>query len=516
MTTQTLVERHAREIKGVLECFDRLVLFGTYQAIGWPRAMDNYLHARGTSLLEFNQRYATELRLEVAGHVRALAAAEGLEIRQVEPGERKEALVEQLLAQRGRCAGVVCVLGAMERCRCYCVSKNPQLGRLELKYRTGKCQHFYIYFIDAEFGLCHLRIPTWAPFRLQFCCNGHDWLVRQMKQAGLSFRKADNCFTHVSDFAAAQALVAQFQPQRLHRVLEQVAARWVAVHGRLGHSLHWSIYQAEWSTDIVFKNKQFLPPLYREIVRTAALAISDVDIYGFFAKKPRANSRAEVATRLQTLIQGTRLKHTLGANSLKMYDKAECVLRIECTTSDVSTFPHRRKVEPHRSPESDESQTEAGSAGSIKWAPMRKTLYSLRALAEALSACNGRYLAYLSQWEDQTQARLELGQITASQRDEKDRSVRGVNFFREEDLRFLAALQRGEHQIQGLRNRSLQPHLPGWSPAKIGRTLRRFRVLKLVKRVRGTCKYYPTARGERLIVAGLQLTERVILPALAA
>lgn len=239
-------------------------------------------------------------------------------------------------------------------------------------------------------------------------------------------------------------------------------------------------------------------------------------LYRFFGKVPRTRSGMERGSRFQTLIQGTRLKHTLGATSLKMYHKAGRVLRIECTTSDVSTFPHRRKVEPHRSPESDESQTEAGSAGSIKWAPMRKTLYSLRALAEALSACNGRYLAYLSQWEDQTQARLELGQITASQRDEKDRSVRGVNFFREEDLRFLAALQRGEHQIQGLRNRSLQPHLPGWSPAKIGRTLRRFRVLKLVKRVRGTCKYYPTARGERLIVAGLQLTERVILPALAA
>ena len=92
--------------------------------------------------------------------------------------------------------------------------------------------------------------------------------------------------------------------------------------------------------------------------------------------------------------------------------------------------------------------------------------------------------------------------------------MRGVNFFRDDDLLFLHALQRGEHQIGGLRNRTLQPHLPGWSAPKIGRTLRRFRTLKLLKRVRGTRKYYPTARGENLIIAGLQLKERIILPVL--
>lgn len=94
--------------------------------------------------------------------------------------------------------------------------------------------------------------------------------------------------------------------------------------------------------------------------------------------------------------------------------------------------------------------------------------------------------------------------------------MRGVNFFRADDLQFLRALQRGEHQIQGARNCTLQPHLPGWKPSRIGRTLRRFRVLNLIKPVTGTRKCYPTACGESLIIAGLQLTERIILPAFAA
>jgi len=515
MKTQTLVGRYAAEIKGVIECFDRVVLFGTYKAIGWTGAMEQRLRGRGISFMEFNKSYANELRLKVADHVRTPARADGIEIRQVNYGERKEAIVEEILAARGRREGVVCILGAMERCRCFKVGKNQKSGFLQLQWSPGKCQHFYVYFVDAEFGLCHLRIPTWAPFRLQFCCNGHDWLQRQMREAGIRFKKADNCFTDVSDFAAAQALLKKFAPQRLHQMLDRMAARWVAVHRHFGHSLHWSVYQAEWSSDIVFKNDRVLPELYREIVRTAAIEVGCADIYRFMGKKPRANGKAEPSSRLQTLVQGTRLKHTLGATSLKMYDKAGCVLRIECTTSDVTTFKHRRKAEPRRSAGSGTSQSGAGSSGAMKWAPMRKTCYSLGAVAEAMSACNRRYLACISQWRDRTQERHALVEVTASRRDEKDRSVRGVNFFRADDLQFLRALQRGEHQIQGVRNRTLQPHLPGWKPSRIGRTLRRFRVLKLIKPVAGTRKYYPTARGESLVIAGLQLTERIILPAFA-
>lgn len=513
MNPSDLTERHAKQIKGVLHCFDRLVLFGTYKAIGWPGAMGRHLYERGVRLLDYEKDYANRLRLEVAQQVKAVAAAEGLAVIQVNAGQRKEALVEQILQRRGRREGVVCILGAMERCRCYKVGKNHATGFLHLQWSPGKCQHFYVYFIDAQFGLGYLRIPTWAPFRLQAYCNGHDWLERQLQAAGIRCQKADNCFTHLSDFAAAQALVAQFDPHALHTMLDRLARRFVAVHDRFAASLHWSVYQAEWATDIVFKNDRLLPDLYGQIVRTAAVEVGCADIYRFLGKRPSGRSRAEVSSRLQTLVQGTRIKHTVGSTSLKMYDKAGRVLRIECTTSDITSFTHYRKVEPRRS---QDREAPAGSPAASKHAPMRKTLYSLPALAEAMQACTQRYLGYISQWPDRTAERHELRSVTAAVRDEQDRSHRGVNFFHDDDLRFLQALLRGENQIAGLRNRTLQAHLPGWKPGKIGRTLRRFRALGLLKGVAGTRKYYLTKRGMHLLVVGRQLTERVILPALAA
>jgi hypothetical protein len=516
MKTLALLEEHARKIKGVLECYDRVVLAGTYQAIGWPEAMGSFLGANGITHLEFARTKAREWADEVNTRVRKVAREERVEVRQVGSGERKEEVVTQLLEKRGRRPGVVCVLGAMERCRSLRVREATPGGPLRLQWGPGKCQHFYVYVVDEELGLCHLRIPTWAPFRLQFCCNGHDWLAQQMRAAGLRFTQADNCFTHLSDMEAAQKLVRRFDPVRLHRRLDELAARWVSIHARFGHSLHWSIAQAEWSTDILFKNDRVLPELFQQIVRTAVIEVGCGDIYRFVGKKWRGLRSQEISSRLQTLVQGTRLKHTLGKTSLKVYDKAGSVLRIECTTRDVTTFTHYRKVKPRQSQLPDLGPAAAGSSGASakKWAPMRKTFYSLGVLALALSRCNRRYLAYLSQWRDQTQERQALHKITASCRDAKDRSVRGVNFFRDDDLLFLRALQRGEHQIQGLRNRTLQPHLPDWSPPKIGRALRRFKVLKLLKPVHGTRKYYPTANGERLIAAGLQLTQRIILPAL--
>src|SRR6187402_2754229 len=106
MKTQTIIQRHARNVKGVIECFDRVVLFGTYKSIGWPGAMEEHLWSKGITFMDFNKSYANQLRLEVAEHVRKLARSKGLEVRQVNAGERKENIVEQTLAKRGRRPGV--------------------------------------------------------------------------------------------------------------------------------------------------------------------------------------------------------------------------------------------------------------------------------------------------------------------------------------------------------------------------------------------------------------------------
>ena len=57
-----------------------------------------------------------------------------------------------------------------------------------------KCLHYYFYFIDADLGLCYLRVPTWSPFRLQFYFNGHNALAAHLKQADVDFEMATMLF----------------------------------------------------------------------------------------------------------------------------------------------------------------------------------------------------------------------------------------------------------------------------------------------------------------------------------
>ena len=48
------------------------------------------------------------------------------------------------------------------------------IGRPGFVARGGRCLHYYFYPFDAELGLCLVRVPTWAPFRLEVSCNGHN------------------------------------------------------------------------------------------------------------------------------------------------------------------------------------------------------------------------------------------------------------------------------------------------------------------------------------------------------
>jgi hypothetical protein len=50
------------------------------------------------------------------------------------------------------------------------------------------------YSDNARAGPDPLRVPIWAPFRLQFYCNGHNWLARRLTAEGIGYTMADNAF----------------------------------------------------------------------------------------------------------------------------------------------------------------------------------------------------------------------------------------------------------------------------------------------------------------------------------
>ena len=105
--------------------------------------------------------------------------------------------------------------------------------------------------------------------------------------------------------------------------------------------------QVEYATDIVFRRRDDLEPLYEALARTAIHTVKPGDVATFLGRKLTDQFQGEVGNDFHTRIEGTRIKHHMGRASIKMYDKLGVVLRIETTANDVTFFKHRRRVE-HR------------------------------------------------------------------------------------------------------------------------------------------------------------------------
>lgn len=498
-----LLERYAHLVSGILSCYDRVLITGTSVDIGHTRAASAHLFQKGIRIFDFEERFAKPLKEEICSAAEALAEEHGLQIEYVRRKNfRKEARIKQILAERGDHPGLVHIFSAVESCPAYRPWFDKKRQVAYLRHRDAKCLHYYFYFVHKELGLCFLRVPTWAPFRLQFYFNGHGYLARQLEKCGMGFVMEDNAFHSVEDFVGAQEIADGLSPRRLHRVFDKAVREFAPALSRLPRGFHWSITQVEYATDVIFRRKEDLAPIFENLSRSAIHAVKADDVATFLGRKLTQRYEGEAGGDFQLRIQGRRIRHHMGPASVKLYDKLGLILRIETTTYDVTFFKHYRTVE-HRDGTSEK-----------KYAPMRKTIYSLGALREVMAAANRRYLDYLSHLEDPTAGARRLDKISKPVR-HNDRPYRGFNVFDPDDLALFRAIANGGFNISGFRNQDLRRAIPGTTAPQVSRALKRLRLHGLVKRIGRTYKYYLTKLGKTLVLTALKLRELVVIPALA-
>ena len=498
----SLEERYSRQIVGRLECLDRIVITGTLLGICYAKGMTGWLYGRRIRIFDY-AKVVEPLRDQIRQNAEKLARENGLEVEYLKKKIRKEERVRKLVAERGDHPGLVCIFSALETCTKYHPWHNKQTGENYIKADTGKCLHYYFYFIDPQFGLCYLRVPTWAPFRLQFYCNGHDYLARRLDAAGVTYQTADNAFVEIDDWKKAQRISDHFPVKKLHRLLDRLAKRCCPIQQTFSESYHWSLMQVELASDLVFRRRQDLSPLYAHLTEVSIQAVKAENVFTFLGRKLHGNFTGESSGRLQTRIEGTCIKHWLDQKAgVKMYDKQGRILRLETTVNDVTFFKHYREVE-HRD----------GST-SFKQAPLRKSIYSLPTLMKLMKSSNGRYRAFLSELDDSS-AGLKQVQRIAEPVQHQGRNQRGFNVLSREDHDLFLAVARGEFHIQGFTNKALRRLLPQNSGSQMSRLLKRLRVHGLIKKVGRCYKYYFTKLGRATIAAALKLREFVIVPTLA-
>jgi len=499
----TLIDRYEDRISGCLDCLDRVVITGTLPGVCHADGMTQFLFGKKIRIFDYTQ-FAAPLREAIRSNAEQIADEHGIEIEFVAKQHiRKEDLVRKVLAERGEHPGLVHILSAMESCTAFKPWHDKNTHKTFLKATTGKCLHYYFYFIDEQFGLCHLRVPTWCPFRLQFYFNGHHWLARQLDRKRIGYELQDNAFVQIDDWDKAQRLADAFSVKQLHRTLDGYVKRYCPAQKAFGVRYHWSIMQAEYASDIVFHKADDLKPLYETITHTAIHAVKPDHVATFLGRKLHGNFTGELGNHYHTRIEGTRIKHHMaGKASIKMYDKLGRVLRIETTVNDVTFFKHYRKVE-HRD-----------GTSSMKQAPLKKHIYSLPTLVALCYAANDRYLAFVSQLENPSTGLKQVKRIAEPKR-HNDRSFRGFNVLSDDDHRLFLTIARGEFAINGITNRAIRRIMTHKTGSQISRLLKRLRLHGLMKKVGRTYKYYLTKLGRATVLSALKLRELVVIPSLA-
>ena len=144
----------------------------------------------------------------------------------------------------------------------------------------------------------------------------------------------------VDDLPRAQELLSGQLRTDWTLMMEQLVTRFHSAHRTMFTPLpldyYWSAEETEWATDVMFRSRESLARIYPQLLRHGMTTFGSRDVLRFLGQAPviRTNTRREIITTAKTRPEGTRLKHSLNRNSIKMYDKQELVLRVETTIND--------------------------------------------------------------------------------------------------------------------------------------------------------------------------------------
>jgi hypothetical protein len=501
---KSFIQRFGQNILGRLHGFDRMRFRGTRRFLANVAGMMGYLWQRQVLLKDF-KGFAGNITAQVRQAAEETALSQGRPIEYLHNSAMaKEDWAREIAKRDGIQQGLIGILKSVECCRSYEVGPNRAEKKLELRSKPSKCLHYYHYFMDPEVGLTYVRLQTWFPFTVHVGMNGREWLARQMDKIGLRYQRRDNCFAWIEDWDRAQQLMNEQLrtdwPGLLNRLLDQANPA-LAIVDTHPTPYYWSMDEGEWASDLAFASSSILAKLAPRLFRHAWLNFDSADVMRFLGRKTteqgvHGNFEGEVVSDLKRRAEGTRIKHRLNGNWIKMYDKQGSVLRVE------TVINHTRDMKVYRTKEGDEG-------GEMSWQRLRKGVADIQRRTEISQAANDRYLEALATVDD-SRSLAEVAEAVCEPVTWQGKRVRGLNPLAKEDARLLEAVNRGEFAINGFRNRDLRQLLfqkpkdktqERKQSAAVTRKMRLLRAHGLIHKIAKTHRYQISPLGTEVINA---------------
>jgi hypothetical protein len=460
-----------------------------------------FLSSRRVLLKDYGQ-FVQRLSQEISEHAKTFAAELGRPYQYLPSSSlSKEQLAREIMVREQIKQGLVCVFAAVEPCRTISVRPNRASKKLELLAQSRQCKHLYFYFVDREFGLMHIRLQTWLPFSIQVCLNGRRWLGNKLQAAGISFVQHDNTFTEIADLQQAQQFMDQLMQRNfatyLNALTKDLSPLTRHPEWKLPNGYYWSFQEVETATDVMFRTAESLAQLYPSLLQHAMLVCNSTDVLRFLGRPFNSSFKGEVSSNLRQRPEGLRIKHWVEENSIKMYDKALSVLRIETTINNPHRFKALRRSTRYGQP-------------CRRWLRLRKGVIAIRRLVQIARAANERYLQALAVVGEPRPSHRILDPVSQPVQQNR-RRFRALQPISTRESRLFEVICQGRFLLNGFRTKDLCQSLPPSEllehrryALRIGRQLQLLRAHGLIFRVAKTHYYRISNKGLEVMATALK------------
>ena len=494
---RTLTEVCSAAIAFTYRSIDRLILNAYIPTLQTPGAMAIFLRQvckkpilSGLVFKWLTDRFVAQVRTFAQKHHVQIVPVKG----RTKPGVIGQRLLRKA-ARRGRW-GVVAIVVHQESARVfasYHAGGRPTNFRVKEDRRL--INHYYFYLRDRDFGDGFIRISSYPPFQMRVWWNAHGYLAAHLRRHTIAFRTVDNCIVDCADPTALQRAADQVTPQ----LVEHLVLRWLSQvpdpltreERAAGYPLRFSVYQAEFSHNVIFKQTQVLNRVYEALLRDH-LHLGRPDMIKVIFDR-RISRRTPSAFVTRVLREGVVacLKVFYKHSWLKQYNKGGRVLRTEICINNPMDFMIKKSL------------VHLGYLGRVAY-------HAITRFEKAQA------VALVTALDRSTMERLVTPSTDGGQR------VPGLRVGAPRTMRILATLGCAGLSFKAFSNAEFRTVLVEQmgaepqeaTPTHIGYELRKLRGKGLIRKIAGRNRYTVTDLGYRAALYLTKLHQRLLQPTL--
>jgi len=272
-------------------------------------------------------------------------------------GVRKHEEAEKLLPADKNFIGIFAVFVSRAPSLLWEVKKFDN-GSIDIrrKKKTSLVNHYYFHIMDKDWGHITIRMCAHPPFSCNVMLNGHEWVERHKDYKKLAVTKQGNCFTSYNN---GEKLTQIADTLKINGQLEQVCQRWIysclwfvmdkKQQESTGIKYNFSIYQIEYSRNLLFKRGRQMDDVYQKIIDLTRGNLDIKRLKTIFGKKNRPYNHKSTAPAPEVRIETpdynmTIFKIHFGRLTVKLYDKGVRTLRAEVVVHNTKDLKCKRGI----------------------------------------------------------------------------------------------------------------------------------------------------------------------------